>query len=343
MLTDVFAERYKLTPLWSTFTAQEHRLVIQMYRLFSEQLCPFTEHNKGLWSEAQSRLSMELGQASLSPLTYNFMGTANGQPQHFYGSWGIDHVCKTWFLKDFGETDDAADRFMKERISFVELAFRLVEERVATNNDNLPAALKKAELLGARTARGKSWLPGSYGDSLRAANEKMNRDFRDTVSELNTRFRQADCKLHYHNGFVQIADDERMQAEIDAPFWELVAAPKWKSVDTDMKEAFDRRDNNARDPAFYAVRALESAIKIISSENNWTTGKERGAHNYIDNLLSNGHLLSWEATALKHLFTHVRNPLGHGPGADEMTTLTAEQTDWVIDTCLSWVKRLARS
>jgi hypothetical protein len=121
-----------------------------------------------------------------------------------------------------------------------------------------------------------------------------------------------------------------------------VSDTKWQNVDTDMKEAFDRRDTNARDPGFYAVRALESAIKIISGERGWTHGKEKGAHNFIDNLTSNGFLAAWESSALKHVFTSVRNPLGHGPGADEMPALSREQTDWTIEACLSWTKSMVR-
>ena len=56
------------------------------------------------------------------------------------------------------------------------------------------------------------------------------------------------------------------------------------NVDHDMKEALDLRGSDGRDPAFYAARALESTIKIISDQKNWTHGKENGAHNYIDNL-----------------------------------------------------------
>jgi hypothetical protein len=133
----------------------------------------------------------------------------------------------------------------------------------------------------------------------------MNHNFRNAVEELNIRFRQADCKLNYHNGFLQIANDSRIEGQIEAPFWKLVSAPRWKNVDTDMKEAFDRRDNDARDPAFYAARALESAIKIISDEKRWTHGKEKGAHNYVDNLCSNAFVTGWEATALKHIFTNL--------------------------------------
>jgi hypothetical protein len=141
----------------------------------------------------------------------------------------------------------------------------------------------------------------------------------------------------------RLSVDKLSTTTIETPFWNLVASPKWKNVDTDMKEAFDRRDNGARDAAFYAVRAVESTIKIVSDDKGWTQGKERGAHNYIDNLSGNSFLTQWEATALKHLFTSVRNPLGHGPGSAEMPALTAAQTDWAIDTSLGWIKRLVRS
>ncbi|UFX41936.1 hypothetical protein HAP47_0021810 [Bradyrhizobium sp. 41S5] len=347
MLTDIFAERYRQTQLWGTFTQTERRLLVQMFRIFSEQVCPFNAHddNKKFWSDVQSRLSMEFGCVSLSPLSYNFMGQFNGKPHHYYGDFTMDDVCQTWFLKEFDGTE-STDRFVKERVSFIELAFRLSENRIAIANANLPSAIKFAKDFdfssGARPPRSIR-VPGSYEDGIRSANEKMNKAFREAVDELNARFRQAECKLNYHNGFVQIATDEFTQNEIEKPFWRLVDSPKWKNVDTDMKEAFDRRDNSARDPAFYAVRALESAIKIISDDKGWTHGKEKGAHNYIDNLSSKGFITAWEASGLKHLFTSVRNPLGHGPGSAEMPTLTVEQTDWAIDTSLGWVKRLVRS
>lgn len=343
MLTDIFAERYKLTPLWTMFTETERRLLVQAYRLFSEQLCPFNDGNKVLWSDVQSRLSMELGQTSLSPLTYNFMGTWNGQPHHYHGSWGINDVCKTWFLTDFGGSD-IADRFLKERMSFIELAFRLVEERVVANNVNLPAAIKQAEIFfDSRAARsGKPRVPDNRADGLRAANDKMNKDFHDAIAELNSRLQQAECKLHYHNGFIQISEDETVAREIETPFWNLVAEPKWHNVDHDMKEAIDLRDTGGRDPALYAARSLESTIKIISGEKQLTQGKEKGAHNYIDNLMGAKLIEVWEMEALKHFFTKVRNPFGHGPGAAPMPSLSDQQTDWAIENSMIWIKSLIR-
>jgi hypothetical protein len=110
-----------------------------------------------------------------------------------------------------------------------------------------------------------------------------------------------------------------------------------------MKEALDRRDNAGRDSAFYAARALESTIKIISDKKRWTHGKENGAHNYIDNLGSAraGNFISdWETGMLKSFFTNIRNRLGHGPGSQAMPTLTDAQTDWAIENAMSWIKSL---
>lgn len=72
-------------------------------------------------------------------------------------------------------------------------------------------------------------------------------------------------------------------------------------------------------------------------------GGENGAHAYTNNLGSakNGNFISpWERDTLKSFFTAVRNPLGHGPGGEKMPELTLAQTDWAIETCMSWTKTL---
>ena len=110
-----------------------------------------------------------------------------------------------------------------------------------------------------------------------------------------------------------------------------------------MKEALDRRDTDQRDPAFYAARALESTIKIISDDKGWSHGGGTGAHNYLDNFCSvkNGNFIeSWEKQVLKYFFTNVRNPFAHAPGGADMPELTPAQTDWAIGTCMAWIKAL---
>jgi hypothetical protein len=113
-----------------------------------------------------------------------------------------------------------------------------------------------------------------------------------------------------------------------------------------MHEALDRRDNGAGDAALHACRALESAIKIVSNEKGWTTGHEKGAQNFIENLVKerNGarFIETFEMEMLRPYFAHVRNKLGHGAGSQPMLNLTAAQTDWAIEFAMSWVRTLVR-
>ena len=144
---------------------------------------------------------------------------------------------------------------------------------------------------------------------------------------------------------LQSVDDELTQTHITEPFWQITSDPRWANVDEDMKEAVDKFDNNGRDPALYAAKALESTIKIISNERGWTRGNERGAADYINNLVSqnNGRFIDvWEGDGLKAIFSHVRNPHGHGPGSAPQPALSPSQTAWVIESCMSWIKSLIR-
>lgn len=347
MLTDIFADRYSTVELWNAVGEPERRLLVQVYRILPEQICPYwvdekeTARGKAFWTDIHSRLSMELGLKSLSPLAYSYQRTWNGKAQTVTGTRTINVVCEKWMLKAFDDSV-SADRFIKERLSLVEIAFRKRGEEIAAANANLSVPIEAAQ----RPVPGRSTLrvPGGRASGRRAANATLNAQFRDTVNELNTRFRQAGCDLNYHNGFIQRATDGLFMQQVEMPFWALVADPKWKNVDTDMKEALDRRDTSARDPSFYAAQALESTLKIVSDEKGWTHGKEKGAHSYINNLASKraAFLADWESDALKGFFTKVRNPLGHGPGKDEMPSLTEQQTDWAIETCMVWIKSIVR-
>ena len=277
--------------------------------------------------------------SELSPLAYSYTGQ-NGQ--YVSGLWNYDQVCKTFMTAQF--PGSSADRFIKERLSFVELAFRLRGEELNKTNAELPANIASAKLQDALRIKGvANKFSMSKVDMANRQNELLNSKFRESVDEFNERLRRAGAKLNYHNGFIQIASDELVESQIEKPFWALVADPVWKNVDIDMKEAMDRRDAKGRDPAWYAARALESTIKIISEKKGWTRGEEKGAHNFIDNLRSkkNGSFINeWEEKALKDIFTFVRNPFGHGPGSAAMPELSPTQIDWALETCMSWAKAL---
>jgi hypothetical protein len=347
VLTDIFSYRYAKVPIWSSFSELERRLIVQTFRILKEQLFPYYDSGgnespsvKASWTDLHSRLSMELGVPSLSPLTYGYYTPS----KHWIsGSWSLVQVCETWMLRD-RTPNETADTYIKDRLSLIELGFRTRDEQVATINQNLPKAISEAVLRLSRKTGGTIRLPGDPADGVRAYNAKINETFRQHLDELNTRFRQAGCDLHYHNGFIQRSGDTLVLNAIEQPFWDAVAAPKWKNVDVDMKEAVDRRDEGTRDPAFYAARSLESTIKIISDEKGWTHGGERGAHNYIDNLSSQkaGFIEPWEAETLKMFFSKVRNPMSHGAGSSEMTSLSIHQTSWAIEFRMSWIKNLVR-
>ncbi|SDH57749.1 hypothetical protein SAMN05216466_11150 [Paraburkholderia phenazinium] len=351
MLTDIFAYRYLKYPIWSAYSEAERRLLNQTVSLAKEIYPVFNrdgkkvEANEAKWELIHNRLAHEYGVTELAQRYYSFVQKGPmGQDWPTSGFFTYDHVCEQFVISQPPSNLANVDRFIKERISFIELAVRLREEEVAAANVELPRALLTAKIRSA-AGRGGMRVPGNPEDSMKALNESLNASFRSQVDELNERFRRAGAFLTYHNGFIQVATDEVIEREVAAPFWQLVADPTWKNVSIDMAEALDRRDSNDKDPAIFASKALESAIKIVSDLKGWTRGNESGASAYIDNLVSksNGSFLAiWEGELLRDYFRKVRNSLGHGPGSEPMPGLTQVQTDWAIETAMSWVKTLVR-
>jgi AbiJ N-terminal domain 4 len=334
LLTDIFATRYSERPIWKTIEQADRVLLVQCFRNVAEQVMPYwrdgkaDESNKKLWGNVESRLSMELGLQELSPRTYGYY---NPQNVWISGTWPTDKVCKDWVLAEFKQGMEP-DRFAKERVSFIELAFRERASSLANERNVLELMVQ----------RGLYTLP--HAESKRRENKTLLAQFNNHCNELNERFRRAGVPLSYHNGFIQFTSDKLVEDEIVQPFWEVVSDKKWENVSIDMAEAIDRRDTGGRDPAFYAAKALESVIKIVSDDKSWTRGTEKGAANYIDNLVAerNGARFVgvWEKDLLIAFFSKVRNQFGHGPGGEPMPNLSEEQTSWAIECAMSWCKSL---
>jgi len=220
------------------------------------------KQNKEKWKTIHDRLARELGVNELSKRYYSYMQkNALGHEFPVSGFFSWDYVCEQFVNEKYINQCDA-DRFIKEKISLVELCLRLRGEEVAQANAKFSTDLAMAATRDA-TPRSGFRVPGSAVDGLKAWNAKMNSVFEGQVAELNERFRRAKAPLTYHNGFIQLSMDQQIEKSIGKPFWDLVADPLWKNVDIDMKEALDRRDSNYKDPALFAAKALESAIKII--------------------------------------------------------------------------------
>lgn len=344
MLIDIFARRYEGKPLRESFEQRDGRVLIQAFRILSEDMCPYyrdgNEDANGVkfWTNLEKDLSRELGLQELSPHWFSYTSNFMGKPTVQTHQHPMVKVCENWFTQPLNGSPDC---YIKERLSLIEFGFRSRETEInALNSEPIDQILR----LRAQFQRPALRLPGDPEEGIRAQRRARTDAFNRCADELNARFRQAGYPLHYHNGFIQVVTDDLVQREVESPFWALVSASQWTNVDLDMKEALDLRDSDGRDPAFYAARALESTIKIISDKKGWTHGKEKGAHNYIDNLASkkNAFIFPWESTSLKEFFTHVRNPFGHGAGSAEMPTLSRPQTEWAIEFSMSWVKNLIR-
>lgn len=121
MLTDIFADRYISIPMWEKFGEVERRFLVQGFRIVIEQLYPYwvggkeSANAKIKLTTIHDKLSMELGLSELAPKCYVSATSASTKP--------MGQVCKDFVCAKF-EGSASADRFMKERISFIELAFR---------------------------------------------------------------------------------------------------------------------------------------------------------------------------------------------------------------------------
>ena len=74
MLTDIFSARYAAVPLDQTFTEKDSRLLLQTFRILSEDICPevfaggkANEYAEAFWTDIYSSLTRELGLVSLVP------------------------------------------------------------------------------------------------------------------------------------------------------------------------------------------------------------------------------------------------------------------------------------
>lgn len=270
-----------------------------------------------LFEVPEKRLARELGAMALGrrptpeQRTMDFLG----EP---YDLWNDSH----------GDPDS----YIKLRLSLLELLFREAETMLreyAPKND----VASWWALLQKRTTPPKNAIE----DALQATMAG--------IAELNARFREAGLPFEYHNGLIQRIDDELTTNQIERPFWSMVSSSKLANVDSDIKEALDRRDSGKPDAAFHALRALESVLKILSDDLGRTRNTEKGAADFVDNLVSaklGRYIDTWEAEAIKSLFRDIRNPLGHGAGNSQPLALNSEQTTWAIESAMSWIKSLLR-
>lgn len=354
LLTDAFFRRYEGQELFASYGEPQRRFLDQAAQIITKDLLP---RNKLSFKEASTdpafqvleaayeKLARELGVTALVSPGFNHSWKApNGNTVNQWVSYTIDNKSTLYLTMAFNESQ-SPDLFMKHRISLIELCFqeqmRRLEVRKVLVSHSLGQDNTAINLYDALQTTGQTW------HSKEKSTIEIQEDvFNKAVIELNERFRQARIPLGYHNGLIQVSDDALVEEQVERPFWSIVAQPKWQSVDQLIKEAIDKRDRSERDCVTPAMQALESVIKIISTDKGWNTGKESGAAYYINNLVKERDgqrfIEVWEKDALDHLFGKIRNSFGHGPGSNPLPTLLPQQTHWAIDTVMAWIKSLVR-
>lgn len=317
MITDILLLRYPAPWVYERLPAAAALFLRQAAISIADDLFPVIHDHERLLGEPERKLTRELGSSHLGTNRQTVIRV-------------MDFLAEEFSI--FSNTQGGADHFFKIRMSLLELILQEAE-RI------------KEEHRGMRAAT--AWVKATKRGLLspRDNTEPICEAVDAVISEINGRMRLANLPFEYHNGLIQRIDDEQTTTTIEKPFWALVADPKFKNVDTEMKEALDSRDSQKSDAAVHAFKALESTLKIISDDLGRTTGSEKGATNFVDNLVSEKkgrYIETWEADAIKSLFQDIRNPLSHGAGNAKPLTLSPEQTTWVIEQAMSWIKSLVR-
>lgn len=318
MIADVLFKRYPSR--WILFTDQipnEFAMLIRQATLvLYDDIASRIPNRARLFEVPEKQLARELGMRQLGRAPTPEQNCINLLGEQ-YDLWNNDH--------------GAPDYFFKLRLSLIELLFREAEAI-------LRGLSPKDDVKGWFSLLQKRQYPLSKSQV-----EQALEAFMLGVEELNQRFRSVNAPFEYHNGIIQRINDQVTSLQIEKPFWSLVADPVWKNVDNDMKEAIDRRDAGKPDAVFHALKALESTIQILSEELGRTRGVEKGAAEYIDNLVAGKpqrFIEVWESEYLKAIFRDLRNPMGHGAGTAKPLALTAQQSTYVIEVAMSWIKSL---
>ena len=348
MLTDILIDRFPEQAIKHDWTELDRRFLVQSTKILERMFIsePEWQRNGSAMFEAQRRvetsyhyihdlLCEELGIDHLADPFYWYDRKQHRKP---YAA-----ICVEFLTASYNEPFGPFT-FIAQRLSLIELGFRHHLAFVTDQNTSLTERIAKVDEIDTASASPTALFRlGPNGDYLRKENLALNKHYEDAVAEFNTRLRRAGYKLNLHNGYIQYSDDELTNDAIHEPFWALVADPIWASVDEEMMEAIAARDRNDRTATLHAFSALESVIKVISGIKGWTTGEEKGASHFVNHLQSkkNGKFIDdWEGEMLKGMFSGVRNPFAHGPGADPLASFTPAQTTWAIDTAMSWTKSL---
>jgi hypothetical protein len=342
MITDIFLQRYEEANLENIPNA----FFVQIYMLFNEHSEEINSFVDGyMYSEyvneyariisiSQSKLCTELGVRNLDKIEYK-------EPNnHLPAEYRI--------LKNY--VYDSAVNFL-EKISLFEIISRDIEALLIAEikyiENHIPLYKKESEKIKQLSEATNTFLYNKGEENLEKALRQLdikNAALHSIRTEINERLKRHKIPLTYHNGFFQYETDPFIEKTIRDPVWKLISNPKYKNVEEDLLEALDRFDTRKRDPALYAMKALESMIKIVCKEKGIEKEPKKNFAHYIGKLNSkeNGKYLSnEEKEELLAMFKN-RHAYAHGPGDGEMPSLAIQQELRLINAAIVWIYSLSQ-
>lgn len=204
---------------------------------------------------------------------------------------------------------EEAETFLKERMSFIEVFFRVIESY--------------------------------FGDDLSRFSSSINQDnlkaVENWISEINGRLWKGNIPFQYRDGFLLPSNDKLISRKVEEPFWDIIADSKWNQTMQHMLEAVDQQVSNPSTAANEAQLALESVL-------NEFFGKGRGTiHAKTSNLLKRKIISAHEQFMIDEFFSKVRNQSSHAKNASEPgppVKRSYEEAEWIIGFCMYTIRRV---
>lgn len=215
-----------------------------------------------------------------------------------------------WISSQDRMSAEEAEIFLKERLSFIEVFFRVIEYHVREDLSKFPGS-------------------NIYQDNVRAVE--------NWISEVNSRLRKGSIPFQYRDGFLLLSSDKLISEKVEGPFWDIIADPKWNQTLQHMMEAVDQQISNPSTAANEAQLALESVLSEIF-------GKEGGGiPAKTSNLLKKKIISEHEKSMIDEFFSRIRHKSSHAKSASEPGSPVRrnyEEAEWIIGFCMYTIRRI---
>lgn len=147
----------------------------------------------------------------------------------------------------------------------------------------------------------------------------------ETIEEINDRFRLNGIGYQYTNGRIIRLDNLFLHKEAVETTFNLLNDPEYKNVNDEFLTAHNHfKHGRKADCLVWSLKAYESMIKIIATENKWDFEKNASANKLTDLLFKNNFFPSFLDQAINNFRAFLENSTntirnkkgGHGSGVE---------------------------